>query len=179
MHRFPPSRHRALVLASRASALREFSTISERRLWQELSAGRVRGVRFRQQVVVGPFIADFLAPAIRLIVEVDGPIHERTARADARRDEKLRRLGYRVLRVEARLVIHELPVVLARVREAIGELRRAAYGLGLGSASSRVVLTARWRRPSADWIEAFCPLRAERPASESASMRVMNSDGSR
>jgi very-short-patch-repair endonuclease len=123
MHRLPPSRHRVLVLRARASALRDFSTLSERRLWQELSAGRVLGVRFRRQVVVGRFIADFLAPAIRLIVEVDGPIHERTARADARRDDKLHRLGYRLLRFEAQLVIHDLPVVLAHVREAIVELR--------------------------------------------------------
>jgi very-short-patch-repair endonuclease len=123
MHRLPPSRHRALVLRARASALREFSTISERKLWQELSAGRVLGVRFRRQVVVGPFIADFLAPTLRLIVEVDGPVHERTAAADARRDDKLRRLGYRVVRVDARLVIVEPEAAVALVKAAAERLR--------------------------------------------------------
>jgi very-short-patch-repair endonuclease len=65
MRRFTPSRHRASVLTTRASALREFSTVSERKLWQELSAGRVLGVRFRRQVVAASFIADFAAPALR------------------------------------------------------------------------------------------------------------------
>jgi hypothetical protein len=42
MNLLPPSRHRALILRARASALSEFSTVSERRLWVELSGGKVR-----------------------------------------------------------------------------------------------------------------------------------------
>jgi very-short-patch-repair endonuclease len=71
-------------------------------------------------VVLGKrYIADFFAPALRLVVEVDGSIHERTRRADARRDERLRRLGYRILRLDGELVVHQLPVAVARVREAV------------------------------------------------------------
>ena len=47
------------------------------------------------------FIVDFLALSARLVVEVDGGYHAQRGRADARRDEKLRRAGYRVLRVRA------------------------------------------------------------------------------
>ena len=123
MHLLPPSRHRALVLRARAAALREFSTVSERRLWVELSGGKA-GVFFRRQVVLaGRYIADFYAPALRLVVEVDGSIHARTARADARRDEKLRRLGYHVLRLEAELVLRDLPRAVALVRAAVERLR--------------------------------------------------------
>jgi hypothetical protein len=49
-------------------------------------------------VVLGRYIADFLAPSAKLIVEVDGSHHARRVSADARRDEALRRAGYRVLR---------------------------------------------------------------------------------
>jgi very-short-patch-repair endonuclease len=112
-------------MAARAHGLRHSLTVSESRLWRELRAGRLLGVIFRRQAPVGGrFIADFLAPALGLIVEVDGSAHIHRRRADARRDEELRRLGYRVLRLEADLVMHHLPAAVARVREAIEALRR-------------------------------------------------------
>jgi very-short-patch-repair endonuclease len=57
---------------------------------------------FRRQVVIGEkFIVDFVAPRETLVVEVDGrAYHERRHAADARRDRKLARLGYRVLRLD-------------------------------------------------------------------------------
>ena len=114
------SPHRSALLAARAHALRTFATVSERKLWLGLSGGRA-GVAFRRQVPVagGRFIADFYAPALRLIVEVDGSVHERKGRADARRDEKLRRLGYRVLRLEAALVLGQLERAVEIVRAAV------------------------------------------------------------
>jgi very-short-patch-repair endonuclease len=113
------SHKRAALLAARAHGLRSSLTVSERRLWAELSAGKA-GVCFRRQVpVAGRWIADFFAPALRLVIEADRSAHEHRGRADARRDEKLRRLGYRVLRIEARVVMHELPRAVELVREAV------------------------------------------------------------
>ena len=124
MRKLTLSRHRAAVLGARAPALREFATVSERKLWLELSAGKL-GVSFRRQVpLAGRWIADFFASSVRLVVEVDGSVHERTRRADARRDEKLRRLGYHVLRLEAEVVLRDLPRAVALVREALGRLAR-------------------------------------------------------
>jgi very-short-patch-repair endonuclease len=54
---------------------------------------------------------------------VDGSAHERRQRADARRDEKLRRLGYHVLRVDAALVMRDWPRAVALVRAAVEQLR--------------------------------------------------------
>lgn len=117
------STRRSGLIAARARGLRSSPTLSEARLWRELSAGRL-GVVFRRQVPVGaPFIADFHAPALRLVVEVDGSAHERRRRADARRDEKLRRLGYQVLRFEASDVMQQLPAVIARIRAAVAHAR--------------------------------------------------------
>jgi very-short-patch-repair endonuclease len=53
----------------------------------------------------------------RLVIEVDGGYHRARRQADARRDEKLRRGGWRVLRIEAEH--RNLPEVLRRIREAI------------------------------------------------------------
>jgi len=66
-------------------------------------------------------VVDFLAPAERVIVEVDGSFHELTRSADARRDAALARAGYRVVRLEAELVMHRLPEALARVEAALAQ----------------------------------------------------------
>lgn len=108
------------LITQRARALRAQMTVSERMLWAELRGGRL-GVHFRRQVPVGRRIADFLAPAARLIVEIDGGYHERRRRADERRDRMLGRLGYRVLRLEAELVMRYMSVALARIRAALAQ----------------------------------------------------------
>ena len=94
-------------------------TESEARLWSALKA-RQLGVTFRRQVPVGGhFIADFLAPSVRLIVEADGAYHARRQRADASRDGKLTRRGYRVVRVSAELGLRDLSAAVAVVRAAL------------------------------------------------------------
>jgi very-short-patch-repair endonuclease len=92
---------------------------AEAALWRAIRGGQL-SVSFRRQVpLLGRYIADFFAPEARLVVEVDGGWHLRRRRADARRDEKLRRAGYRVLRLEAELVRSALSVAVERVREAL------------------------------------------------------------
>jgi very-short-patch-repair endonuclease len=83
------------------------------------ASGSQLGVAFRRQVVLGEYIVDFLAPACRLVVEVDGPYHARRLRADARRDARLRALGFRVLHLEGELVMRDLTMVLERIRDAL------------------------------------------------------------
>ena len=84
--------------------------------------GNQLGVSFRRQVPIGNrYIADFLAPSANLMVEVDGGSHARRGVADARRDRVLQRLGYRVLRLEARLVIMQLAAAVAQVRAAVAK----------------------------------------------------------
>ena len=98
---------------------RSCPTESEVLLWSALKA-RQLGVSFRRQVPVGGrFIADFCAPSIQLIVEVDGAIHERKRGPDARRDLKLRRLGFRIVRLSAELVLRDLNAAVALVRAVL------------------------------------------------------------
>jgi very-short-patch-repair endonuclease len=89
-------------------------------LWRALS-GRRLGTSFRRQVPVGTFIADFLAPRERLIVEVDGGCHARRSAADARRDRKLRRWGYRVLRLDSEQVLGDVSGAVRLIRAALRE----------------------------------------------------------
>ena len=110
---------RSALLVSRARCMLHAPTPSEDALWQALCGGAL-GVAFKRQVVLGGrYIADFFAPSVGLVVEVDGGVHRGSCVADRRRDETLRRLGYRVVRVEAALVMRDTAAVLAVVRAAL------------------------------------------------------------
>ncbi len=97
----------SLKLRGHAASMREPGTASERALWALLRAAKC-GVHFRRQVpLLGFCIVDFYCPAKRLAVEVDGGYHVTPARrrADARRDRRLGKAGFRVLRLTAELVL--------------------------------------------------------------------------
>src|SRR5215472_11654038 len=82
----------------RARTLRRAMTEAERRLWQMLRSRQTQGYRFRRQVPIGGFIADFACHEARLIVEIDGGQHDSSAEEEASRTRFLEGEGYRVLR---------------------------------------------------------------------------------
>ncbi|MEP7241129.1 MAG: endonuclease domain-containing protein [Devosia sp.] len=82
---------------ARARSLRRRSTDAERRLWELLRDRRLATHKFRRQVPIGPYVADFACYDARLVVELDGSQHAESAH-DARRDLELGRRGFRVLR---------------------------------------------------------------------------------
>lgn len=103
-----------------ARAMRCAPTASERALWNALSGSKL-GVGFRRQAIVAGCIVDFLAPSRRLIVEVDGGYHRspEQRRADARRDRRLHRAGYGVLRFSADLVLSNVQQVVATIKSSL------------------------------------------------------------
>ena len=109
-----------VILAAHAHRLRQAPTDSEARLWRALRSSQL-GVAFRRQVPVLGFIVDFYAPAARLVVEVDGGYHARRTNADASRDRKLGRAGYRVVRLPAEVVMCSLPTAILALRTALSE----------------------------------------------------------
>lgn len=82
----------------RARQLRKTMTEAEQRLWRCLRARQIEGFRFRRQVPIHGYIADFLCPQARLVVEVDGGQHALQSGYDAQRTAMLEGYGYRVLR---------------------------------------------------------------------------------
>ncbi len=112
------SLHRSQRIAVFARELRSAPTWSEQLLWARLS-GKQLGVAFRRQLVVGRFIVDFAAPAVRLVVEVDGGYHAERRRADARRDRELERLGWRVVRVQAERVERDVEAAVSAIARAL------------------------------------------------------------
>ena len=106
------------LLGERAHFMRHNLTENGRVLWRRIS-GKQLGVAFRRQVPLGKYIADFVAPSARLVVEVDDRSYELKHTADARRDRDLARLGYRVLRLPAELVRGNVEQAVTRIVAAL------------------------------------------------------------
>ncbi len=107
------------LLEARARHFRHEATYSESLLWSALR-GRRLGVAFRRQVVIEPFIVDFLCPARGLVGEIDGDLyHARRRSADAARERKLVLAGYTVLRIPASVVERDLAQAIGMVRAAV------------------------------------------------------------
>jgi very-short-patch-repair endonuclease len=104
-------------------------TDAERKLWFALRDRRLAGTKFRRQVPIGPFIADFACYESRLVVEVDGGQHFGSAR-DARRDRWLADNDFSVLRFWNNDVLRNLNGVLERIVENVATPHpaRAARG---------------------------------------------------
>ena len=82
----------------------------EAKLWLRLQ-GSPSGVRFRKQYAFGPYVADFYCPAAKLVIEIDGLIHDFTADYDAARDQYAQELGLRIIRIPASQVMADATAV--------------------------------------------------------------------
>ena len=108
------------IMASRnARALRANQTEAESRLWQRLRVRQLAGAKFRRQAPVGPYIADFICLAAKLIVEIDGGQHADNAEADAARTAWLEDQGFRVLRFWNNDVLDNTDGVLEEILAAL------------------------------------------------------------
>ncbi|MFH0804074.1 MAG: endonuclease domain-containing protein [Candidatus Zambryskibacteria bacterium] len=91
--------HNILELRDRRKELRQSSTPQEKLLWERLR-NRKLGPRFRRQYSIGGYILDFYCPEKKLIIELDGEVHntKEAKEYDEVRDKYFRELGYKVLR---------------------------------------------------------------------------------
>ena len=86
------------ALRQKARNLRNSAADAERCLWQHLRLKQLDGYRFRRQVPVCGYIADFLCVELKLIVELDGGQHVEQCAYDLERTQRLAAAGYRVVR---------------------------------------------------------------------------------
>jgi very-short-patch-repair endonuclease len=101
---------------TRERQLRHNQTFTEQRLWSALR--RSRYFRFRRQHRIGRYIVDFYCSEVRLVIEVDGGVHEMQRAYDQRRDARLRRLGNHVLRFRNEEVLVAIAVVVNAIEDA-------------------------------------------------------------
>jgi len=106
-----------LAVIQRARRLRKSTTLPELVLWRHLRDKQIGGLRFRRQVPIGRYVVDFASLLIRLIVEVDGGVHDLRTFDDAKRDAWLRSQGFRVIRFTNAQVRDQINDVLAEIRK--------------------------------------------------------------
>jgi very-short-patch-repair endonuclease len=102
-----------------ARQLRQNLTPAEQILWQSLKNRQLNGWKFRCQHPIESFIVDFYCPQHRLVIELDGGIHNQQVEYDLARTERLNQLGYRVIRFRNREVMSTLNQVLKQIVTAI------------------------------------------------------------
>src|ERR1700744_5731079 len=85
-----------------AKALRKQLTSAEKLFWKIVRNRNLSGLKFRRQHPIGPFIADFYCHALKLVVEIDGDIHdlEDVRQYDTQRQNYLKEVGIKVLRLK-------------------------------------------------------------------------------
>jgi very-short-patch-repair endonuclease len=96
-----------------ARHLRRNPSATERRLWRMLRDRRLEGLKFRRQVPIGPYVADFLCLGCKLIVEADGPFHDQMR--DDERDAVLRARRFHVLRFSNEMIVGQPHEVLSEI----------------------------------------------------------------
>jgi very-short-patch-repair endonuclease len=97
------------VRAFKSCELRQAQTRVERRAWYLLRNGHVAGLKFRRQQPIDHYTVDFYCPELRVALELDGGVHSQPSQAkrDKAKDEYLRALGIRVVRIPNALVMED------------------------------------------------------------------------
>ena len=115
----------------RARALRNNMSKPEALLWPHLKRLRGRGYRVRRQAPFRGYFLDFVCFTRRLVVEIDGAHHtlDRQADHDFVRDKILSREGFRVLRIPAQEVFHNLSGVVGLIEATLIERPSTRDGL--------------------------------------------------
>jgi very-short-patch-repair endonuclease len=106
----------------RAKELRQNQTFGEKILWRKLRAKRFHGIKFRRQVPLGPYIADFLCAEKNIVIEIDGDSHYEPGakKHDENKDSYLCSHGFLVLRFGNRQTIENLKWVLMEIGKKVG-----------------------------------------------------------
>ena len=107
-----------------ASHLRKNPTRAEAILWEKLCKNQIEGVRFRRQHPFNKYVPDFYAHSVKLVVELDGNIHEEKSVkfTDEDREMNLKLNGLHVIRFPNEEIYNNIETVVAKIRTTVIEL---------------------------------------------------------
>jgi very-short-patch-repair endonuclease len=102
-----------------ARILRKRMTLPEKLLWEKLNRKQISGVRFRRQHPIDFFIVDFYCHEAKLVVEIDGEIHNSSKEYDDGRSAEMERYSIKVIRFTNKEVEEDIDNVINRVKSEI------------------------------------------------------------
>lgn len=102
-----------------AAHLRKIATEAEKVLWEQLRGRKLNDLKFRRQHSIHQFIADFYCHELKLVIELDGSIHQLSdvAQYDQYRETLIKELGLKVLRFSNDEVFKDINAVLSKIIE--------------------------------------------------------------
>lgn len=114
------------TLQQYAKSMRQNLTKSEAIIWKYIKGCKLHGVKFRRQYIIEPYIADFAALEIKLIIEIDGATHSSDEEIiyDQKRDSYLKSLGWEILRIWNIDIYSNLSGILENLDKKIWELKQ-------------------------------------------------------
>ena len=115
--------HNRKYLEERRKKLRKNLTSAEATLWKQLQKSQLKGRKFRRQHSIENFIVDFYCPKEKLIIELDGAYHLDFAQQqyDLERTKQIESLGFKLLRIENKLIFENLSFVLDEISNQFNE----------------------------------------------------------
>lgn len=90
-------------------------TECEKTLWDKISRKQVNGLKFRRQFPIGGYIVDFYNHEKKLIIEIDGSIHNQQKEYDKNRDTYLEASGFSIIRFTNDEVINNINMVIDKI----------------------------------------------------------------
>ncbi len=90
-------------------------TECEKMLWEKISRKQLNGLKFRRQFPVGRYIADFYNHDKRLIIEVDGSVHNEQKEYDKKRERYLEASGCTIIRFTNDEIINNIDLVIEKI----------------------------------------------------------------
>ena len=101
----------------RARILRKSMTFSEKKLWSYLRKKQLNGIRFRRQHPISKFIVDFYCHSQKLVIEIDGSIHQQEFQRerDENRTFELQEYGLKVIRFDNETVLNNISKVISEI----------------------------------------------------------------
>jgi len=102
-------------LTKTARKLRRNMTDTEILLWSHLRGSRLESTKFVKQFPIGPYVADFAARSLKLIIELDGGQHSES-KADENRTKVIEAHGYHIVRFWNNDVMDNIDGVLEVIR---------------------------------------------------------------
>jgi very-short-patch-repair endonuclease len=125
------------LFVERAREMRREDTRAEKKAWVMLKDRRTLGLKFRRQVPIDRYIVDFYCHEIRVIVEIDGGVHNLPGQAewDATKNARLEELGYRILHVSNEIVLKDPETFSEMIRSLYPSPGPSGHPLPLGEGS--------------------------------------------
>ncbi|WP_248912384.1 DUF559 domain-containing protein [Gelidibacter algens] len=116
------------LLLEKAKMMRNNPTEAEKVLWAHLRSKGI-GDKFRQQHLIDDFIVDFVCLSKKLVLEIDGSVHDAQIEADAARTKRLTDKGFKVIRFRNEEVFENCDEVLKTIETHLKEYRVPPSGV--------------------------------------------------